>query len=297
MAQHPETCPAELRHVIERYVARELSTEMALMHGVLVLRDAATLMSALDALARNAPDSCELRELSRLAAEHPSELANTAALVQSGVVDLPPARADAIAFIRNQFDAAVARAPEASVALYSLGSAKVLEQATAEIVERLDEWKLLSPAPDVFDIGCGIGRVERALATRVRSMRGVDVSPGMIAEAKRRCADLVNTEFFVSDGHSLAAFLDRSADLVLAVDSFPYLFAADPAIAAQHVKDARRMLRAGGALLILNFSYRGDYKVDMTDVSRLAAENGLTIERAGTRDFRLWDGLTYLLRS
>jgi SAM-dependent methyltransferase len=290
-------CPPELQPVVTRYLAHEISSEMVLMHGILVLRDGASLASTLDALAHDMPHVPELRELASLAARHGSDLANTAALVQSGVMDLPYAQADPLSFIRDQFDAAVARAPEASVALYSLGSEKLLDKATAEIVERLDDWKLLSPTSVVFDIGCGIGRLERALSPRVGSITGVDVSPSMIAQAKRRCADLAHVAFRVSDGRTVAGFLGSSADLVLAVDSFPYLFAADPAIVARHFEDARAMLRPGGALLILNFSYRGNPHADIADVSRLASDNNFTVERGGTRDFRLWDGLTFLLKS
>jgi hypothetical protein len=64
---------------------------------------------------------------------------------------------------------------------------------------------------------------------------------------------------------------------MLAIDSFP------------------RLLRPGGALVILNFSYRGDVEADCRDINRLAGLNGLTVQRAGTRDFSLWDGLTFLL--
>ena len=78
-------------------------------------------------------------------------------------------------------------------------------------------------------------------------------------------------------------------------NSFPYLFAADPEIAARHVRDAARVLRPGGALVISNFSYRGDPAADRHDVERLAGLNGFTIQCAGTRDFTLWDGLTFLL--
>ena len=83
---------------------------------------------------------------------------------------------------------------------------------------------------------------------------------------------------------------------MLAVDSFPYLFAADPAIAARHVSDAARLLRPGGALLILNFSYRGNSDADRADVAWLASEHRFVLERAGTRELSLWDGVTFLLR-
>ena len=72
-----------------------------------------------------------------------------------------------VAAIREQFDRAVAVAPEAAVALYSLGSADILERATSEIVNRLAEWGLLRSDASVLDIGCGIGRIERALAPQV----------------------------------------------------------------------------------------------------------------------------------
>jgi hypothetical protein len=49
-------------------------------------------------------------------------------------------------------------------------------------------------------------------------------------------------------------------------------------------------------LLILNFSYRGDEEADRRDVARLADAHGFTIVRLGTRDFSLWDGLSFLLR-
>jgi ubiquinone/menaquinone biosynthesis C-methylase UbiE len=181
------------------------------------------------------------------------------------------------------------------VALYSLGSAAILDRATAEIVGRLAEWELTGPGRAVLDVGCGIGRIEKALAPYVGTITGIDLSPGMIAEAKRRCQDLPNVAFRVCAGRDLGAFEDQSVDLVLLVDSFPYLVAADPAIAERHVKDAARLLRSGGTLLILNFSYRGDIESDRRDVARLAAQNGFVTQRLGTRDFTLWDGTTFQL--
>ena len=78
-------------------------------------------------------------------------------------------------------------------------------------------------------------------------------------------------------------------------NSFPYLFAADLEIVARHLRDAARVLQPGGAVAILNFSYRGDEEADRRDVGRLAGVNGFTIGRAGSRDFILWDGLTFVL--
>jgi SAM-dependent methyltransferase len=287
---------ADIHVALKRYLDGEISGELALMHFVVALGHARALAPTLESLASVKPRRSELVELVRLSEVHADDLRRAAALVECGLLDLPSAADDGIAFIRSQFDKAVATSPEASVALYSLGSSEILDRATAEIFARLVQWALLPPHCVVLDVGCGIGRFERALAPHVHTIIGIDVAPGMIAEAQRRCHDLPNVVLKVCDGRDLARFKDRSMDLVLAVDSFPYLLAADPTIAVQHVSDASRLLRPGGALLILNFSYRGDSEADRADVARVASEHHFVLERAGTRDFALWDGVTFLLR-
>jgi SAM-dependent methyltransferase len=122
------------------------------------------------------------------------------------------------------------------------------------------------------------------------------VSPVMIAEARRRCADLANVDFAVCNGADLVAFEGQRFDLILAVDSFPYLVAADPAIAARHIAEAAELLAPNGALVILNYSYRGNLELDRAELRNFASLHGLAVERDGTRDFTLWDGATFLLR-
>jgi SAM-dependent methyltransferase len=290
-----DLCPPQLRPSLARYLAGDTSGEIALMHFVLQLGGGGVLNSTLEKLAAAAPERKELSDLVRLAVANTHHLAQVSSLAEGGLVDLPCAESERIAAIRDQFDKAVAVAPEASVALYSLGSGEILDRATGEIIARLAEWELLRPDLRVLDIGCGIGRIERALAPQVGAITAIDVSPGMILEARQRCRDLANVTFASCNGRELDAFAARSFDLVLAIDSFPYLFAAGPAIAAQHVKDAAQLLRPGGHLAIFNFSYRGDDDADRRDVEQLAGLNGLAVARAGSRDFTLWDGLTFLL--
>jgi SAM-dependent methyltransferase len=284
-----------LRAPLARYLAGEASGEITLMHFALQLGDVGLLGSVLATLAGTVPERKELAELLRLAETNKDHLEQVTALAKDGLVNIDFDDGDALAVIREQFDRAVAVAPEASVALYSLGSAEILDRATTEIVARLAEWGLLRSDATVLDIGCGIGRMERVLALQVGAITAIDVSACMIEEARRRCRDLANVAFEQCGGRDLAEFRDRCFDLVLAVDSFPYLFAADPAIVARHFRDAARVLRPGGAVVILNFSYRGDEQADRRDVERLAAVNRLTIQRNGTRDFTLWDGRTFLL--
>jgi SAM-dependent methyltransferase len=289
-------CPQDLRDPLTRYLAGEISGEVALMHFVLQLGGAKALESILDNLAATAPEVEKLAALVGLAVENRDHLAQVTLLARNGLLDLAPAASCGLSALRTHFDRAVAISPEASVALYSLGSSEILDRASNEIVERLGEWKLLRSDLAALDIGCGIGRIERALAPRVGAITAIDLSPGMIDEARRRCRDLANVTFQRCDGRDLAVFAHGSFDLILAIDSFPYLFAADPEIAAQHIRDCVRLLRSGGSLVILNFSYRGDDEADRRDMEQLAAATGFTVERLGTRDFLLWDGMTFLFR-
>ena len=282
-------CPDAARPVLARYLGGEISAEIALMQLLLALGGMTRLHECLAAVRGHAA----IRALEDVMASNEAALVGAASLVESG---LARERTGDISTIREQFDRAVAISPEAAVALYSLGSAATLERATAELVARLDEWRLLGPDVIALDIGCGIGRLEAALAPRLGSIIGIDVSPRMIAEAQERCAGLANVDFAVCDGTGLASFAGRQFDLILAVDAFPYLVAADPVLAERHIADAAPLLSAGGAFAILNFSYRGDLDADRRVVAALAERHGFAIIRNGTRDFTLWDGATFLLR-
>jgi SAM-dependent methyltransferase len=105
-----------------------------------------------------------------------------------------------------------------------------------------------------------------------------------------------NAVFVATSGRDLAAFADAAFDLVLAVDSFPYLVSAGPDVVRRHVEEAARVLRPGGALLLLNFSYRGDAAADMEEVAALAARFGLGLIRSGEAGFATWDARVFELR-
>jgi predicted TPR repeat methyltransferase len=202
---------------------------------------------------------------------------------------------DAVAVIKRLFDRAVAVSPEASVAAYSLGDPAILAAATDEIMAWLDAACLIGPASEVLDLGCGIGRIAAALASRVRFVLGLDVSQAMIDEARRRC-EAPNVVFAACAGTDLAGVPSARFDLVLAVDSFPYLMQAGPALAERHVADAARILQTGGALAILNLSYRGDPAADVADAARWASTHGFDAAMLGDMPCKLWDGRAFVLR-
>ena len=292
----PPPSPPPAEDAVGLCLAGHISAEVALARLLLGGKTAAGIRAELDARRPDPPGprweamhrllDGQAAALDRLAAEIARTGADHSALGRDA--------AEGIARIAAFFDRAVSHSPEAGVALYSLGDPAILAAATAEVVRWLERAGLLRPGADVLDLGCGFGRVAAALAPRCRSVLGLDVSAGMVAEARRRHTDLSNVRFETTPGRDLSALPAGSFDLVLAVDSFPYLVQAG--VAEAHVAGAARALRPGGALAVLNLSYRGDPGRDRADAARWAEANGLALEVAGDAPFALWDGTAFAFR-
>lgn len=80
-----------------------------------------------------------------------------------------------------------------------------------------------APKPNdvVVEIGCGVGRLTRAIASEVGAVIAFDISEKMLAIA--RGASLPNVEFRLAEGFALPGVADRSADFVLAYCVFQHL--------------------------------------------------------------------------
>jgi SAM-dependent methyltransferase len=102
----------------------------------------------------------------------------------------------------------------------------------------------LNPDDSVLDIGCGIGRITRALASRVKRVYGLDVSSEMLKLAKQHNSDLRNVEWLHGDGHSLSALGDSSVDGCFSYVVFQHI--PDPDITLNYVREMGRVLRADG---------------------------------------------------
>ncbi len=263
---------------------------IALMRLVLAVPDDGEVLRLVAEAAAADPGSPEMSELASLAAAHRGDFGLIRAT--AGAVD-HEGPADGEAAIRRfaaSYDNAVRVSPEASVALYSMGDPTRLAAATAEVVDLV---AALGPRRAMLDVGCGIGRLATALADRIPRIVGLDISPGMVAEARRRAVGLEGLEILEGSGHDLSRFPAGAFDLVIAVDSMPYLFAAGEPFAARFFQEAARVLAAGGDLLVLNASYRGDPERDRRDVARFAAAAGFDVRRLGDRPFRLWNGAVF----
>ncbi|WP_211221092.1 class I SAM-dependent methyltransferase [Nocardioides insulae] len=97
--------------------------------------------------------------------------------------------------------------------------------------------------PIVLDAGCGAGRLSRYVADRGCRTQGVDLSPGMIAMARRDHPDL---GFAVGSLTALPFARDRFAGVLL----WYSIIHTPPSGLAQVCREAARVLRRGGHLLV-----------------------------------------------
>lgn len=286
--------PSSIRDVLARCSAGKLAPNVALMHLTLLLPDADSVQKAIDHGLMNQPFSQAnpLVRMLDLFSQARNSWSRLKAIISMAEHDRSPD--NAIAYWASVFDKAVILSPEAGVALYSLGRSDLLDASTDEIMTLIDTWIPLSDDYAVLEIGCGIGRCLDRLASSVRIAIGTDISEGMARLARARCAGHDNVTVIRSAGRDLSALRDHAFNLVLAVDSFPYLHSAG--LIEPHFRDVARVLKLGGHFLLLNFSYSGDDAGDRAQVTRLAGANQFEVLRNGERPFQLWDGLAFHLR-
>lgn len=97
-----------------------------------------------------------------------------------------------------------------------------------------------------LEIGCGLGRVVKALADRFDRVIGIDISPEMLERA-RELVDEPRIDLRLGDGRSLAGVEDASVDLVLSFTVLQHI--PDPRVIEDYLREAGRVLRPGGVLV------------------------------------------------
>jgi SAM-dependent methyltransferase len=100
------------------------------------------------------------------------------------------------------------------------------------------------PTDVLVEIGCGVGRLTRAMAPEVGRIDALDLSAEMLARAKTLALD--NVCFRQSDGRSLAGLPDDYADLVVAYCVFQHLPSED--VLGGYVREMIRVARPGGTV-------------------------------------------------
>jgi len=109
------------------------------------------------------------------------------------------------------------------------------------------ELTVAAPLGDLLDIGCGQGRILKLLASRARHAVGVDIDSGARrhARAELLVAGIENSTLRKGDMYELP-FADAEFDTVILDDVLGS--SEDPAAV---LREARRLLRPGGRLLLL----------------------------------------------
>jgi 2-polyprenyl-3-methyl-5-hydroxy-6-metoxy-1,4-benzoquinol methylase len=176
------------------------------------------------------------------------------------------------------------------------------EQSVRELI--LDDGARLCPDGNwqqktLLEIGCGAGRMTGSLAQAIGQVHAVDVSPEMLAIAKRRHEGVSNIHFHLIDGQRLDPLGEQPFDIVFSAIVFQHI----PEIAAIEslVADAARRTNPGG---VLKLQVQGDRPVgepdrdtwlgatvSALDVLRWRTDCGVELldcDGVGTQEMWLW---------
>jgi SAM-dependent methyltransferase len=108
-----------------------------------------------------------------------------------------------------------------------------------------------------LDIGCGAGRVTRALAGLFGEAHGVDVSGEMIRLARAACADRPNAYFHQNNGMDLEALGAREFDFAFSSCCFQHI--PSRGVIENYVREVGRLLRPGA---LFKFEVQGYVELD-----------------------------------
>jgi len=96
----------------------------------------------------------------------------------------------------------------------------------------------------VLEIGCGAGRVTRALADLFGEVHGVDVSGEMIRQARQALGGLPNVFLYQNNGQDLSV-LPPGAQFDFAFSSIVFQHISRREIIESYVREVHRLLRPG----------------------------------------------------
>src|ERR1700748_1213645 len=111
----------------------------------------------------------------------------------------------------------------------------------------------------VLEIGCGAGRITRALAGMFGEVHAVDISAEMIAQAKRALAQRPNAHVYQNNGCDLSVVPDLEFDFAFSAIVFQHIPSRE--IIENYVREVARLLRPGA---LFKFQVQGDVSVTST---------------------------------
>lgn len=105
----------------------------------------------------------------------------------------------------------------------------------------------------VLEIGCGAGRVTRALAGVFGEVHAVDVSGEMVERAKAALADRPNAFVYRNNGKDLSVIPGEGYDFAFSTIVFQHIPSRE--VIYSYVREVRRLLRPGA---LFKFQVQGD---------------------------------------
>jgi SAM-dependent methyltransferase len=108
----------------------------------------------------------------------------------------------------------------------------------------------------VLEIGCGAGRLTRALSKLFGEVHAVDVSGEMVAEARKALADRPNAHVYQNNGCDLSVIPPLEFDFAYSAIVFQHI--PSRAIVENYVREVHRLLRPGA---LFKFQVQGDTRM------------------------------------
>ena len=105
----------------------------------------------------------------------------------------------------------------------------------------------------ILEIGCGVGRVTRALAEVFGTVHGVDVSGEMVRQAAEANRGIRNAHFWKNNGTDLQVLGDVKIDFAFSSIVFQHIPSRE--VIETYVCEVKRLLRPGG---LFKFQVQGD---------------------------------------
>lgn len=105
----------------------------------------------------------------------------------------------------------------------------------------------------VLEIGCGAGRVTRALARQFGEVHAVDVSGEMVAQAREALKEFPRARAYQNNGMDLTVVPDLQFDFAFSTIVFQHIPSRE--VIYEYVREVHRLLRPGG---LFKFQVQGD---------------------------------------
>ncbi len=151
----------------------------------------------------------------------------------------------------------------------------------------------------VLEIGCGAGRVTRALAARFGEVHAVDVSGEMVALARHAVKSYPGARIYQNNGMDLSVVPNLPFDFAFSTIVFQHIPSRE--VIYNYVREVHRLLRPGS---LFKFQVQGDASIQtdpddtwlgvpFSDAEAVALAQACEFEPryrhgAGEQDFWLW---------